>query len=79
MGIPRKLAMGENRNFTDFERFRTVLTRFWRPGGPGHFLDAIRFFSNVYEPVETLKTSNRVNFHVLFIPIARPFSETIHF
>ena len=28
------------------------------------FLEAIRFFSTVYEPVATLKTSNRVIFYV---------------
>ena len=41
----------------------------WRPGNRlKSFLEATRFDSTVYEPVATLKTSNRINFHVAFRP-----------
>ena len=44
-------------------RFDPFLTS-WRPGTRlKSFLDAIRFDSTVYEPVATLKTSNRLNFY----------------
>ena len=64
---------------SDFCRFSTFSVRFgpfltsWRPGTClKSFLEAIRFFSTVYEPVATLKTSNRLNFHDFSSPIARP-------
>ena len=48
--------------------------------GPGtrlkSFLDAIRFDSTVYEPVATLKTSNRLIFYV-FRPPFRPADSSI--
>ena len=55
-----------------------ILVRFgrflasWRPWTRSKsFLDAIRFDSTVYEPVATLKTSNRLIFYV-FRPPFRP-------
>ena len=60
---------------SDFCGFSTFSVRFgpfsmsWRPGTClKSFLDAIRFFSTVYEPVATLKTSNRINFYVFWLP-----------
>ena len=62
-----------------FFRFLTFSVRFdpfltsWRPGTRlKSFLEAIRFFSTVYEPVATLKTSNRLNFYDFSSPITRP-------
>ena len=49
----------------------------WRPGTRlKSFLDAIRFDSTVYEPVATLKTSNRLIFYV-FRPPFRPADSSI--
>ena len=49
----------------------------WRPGKPcKSFLEAIRFDSTVYEPVATLKTSNRLIFYV-FRPPFRPADSSI--
>ena len=60
-----------------------ILVRFgrflasWRPGTRlKSFLDAIRFDSTVYEPVATLKTSNRLIFYV-FRPPFRPADSSI--
>ena len=49
----------------------------WRPGTClKSFLEAIRFDSTVYEPVATLKTSNRLIFYV-FRPPFRPTGSSI--
>ena len=60
-----------------------ILVRFgrflasWRPGTRlKSFLEAIRFDSTVYEPVATLKTSNRLIFYV-FRPPFRPADSSI--
>ena len=51
--------------------------RSWRPGKPcKSFLDAIRFDSTVYEPMATLKTSNRLIFYV-FRPLCRPADSAV--
>ena len=66
-----------------FFNFSRILVRFdpfltsWRPGTRlKSFLDAIRFDSTVYEPVATLKTSNRLIFYV-FRPPFRPADSSI--
>ena len=66
-----------------FFRFSMILVRFdpfltsWRPGTRlKSFLDAMRFDSTVYEPVATLKTSNRIIFY-LFWPPFRPTGSSI--
>ena len=57
-------------------RFDLFLTS-WRPGTRlKSFLEAIRFDSTVYEPVATLKTSNRLIFYV-FRPPFRPADSSI--
>ena len=54
-----------------------MFLRSWRPGKPcKSFLEAIRFDSTVYEPVATLKTSNRLIFYV-FRPPFRPADSSI--
>ena len=64
------------RFFNVFRCFCMFL-RSWRPGKPcKSFLEAIRFDSTVYEPVATLKTSNRLIFHV-FRPPFRPADSPI--
>ena len=68
---------------SDFRGFSTFSIRFapflasWRPGTRlKSFLEAIRFDSTVYEPVATLKTSNRLIFYV-FRPPFRPADSSI--
>ena len=68
MGFLRKLAMRKNMVLSDTCscRFDPFLTS-WMPRiFLKSFLEAIRFNSTVYEPVATLKISNRLNFHVFF-------------
>ena len=66
--------------FLTFLAFFVVFCMFlrsWRPGKPcKSFLEAIRFDSTVYEPVATLKTSNRLIFYV-FRPPFRPADSSI--
>ena len=71
------------RQKSDFPDFFMILVRFdpfltsWRFGTRLKiFLDAIRFDSTVYEPVATLKTSNRLIFYVLR-PLFRPTGSSI--
>ena len=59
--------------------FSMILARFgrflasWRPGTRlKSFLEPIRFFSTVCEPVATLKTSNRVIFYFFDFRFVRP-------
>ena len=57
-------------------RFDPFLTS-WRPGTRlKSFLESIRFNSTAYEPVATLKTSNRINFYVFWPPF-RPTGSSI--
>ena len=74
---------GQNSGKIRFVRFSMILVRFgpfltsWRPGTRlKSFLEAIRFDSTVYEPVATLKTSNRLIFYV-FRPPFRPADSSI--
>ena len=69
--------MARNPAKFDFCGFLTFSVRFgsflasWRPGTRlKSFLEPIRFNSTVYEPVATLKTSNRVIFYVFLTAIS---------
>ena len=78
-GLPEKTGE-EKFDFYGFSMFSDRFGPFlasWRPGTRlKSFLEAIRFDSTVYEPVATLKTSNRLIFYV-FRPPFRPADSSI--
>ena len=84
--IPIRKNTARNPAKFGFFRFVTFSVRFgpfltsWRPGTRlKSFLEAIRFFSTVYEPVATLKTSNRLIFYDFHPRLLVQFSKSQHF
>ena len=79
-GLSEKTGHEEKYVFYVFSTFSVRFDPFltsWRPGTRlKSFLEAIRFDSTVYEPVATLKTSNRLIFYV-FRPPFRPAASSI--